>query len=113
MLTRDFRRSKERIRNSLKPLFSHFFLPAPSAFAGLDIRLRRAALYPAELRVFDFFPLLTRTSGPIEGRYEHSPKPLFRNSFLIPPFTVTRLDIRLRHAECLVGNLYAANTSRT
>ena len=51
MLTRDFRRPKERTRHSLKPLFSHIFLPTPTTTARLDIRLRRAALYPAELRV--------------------------------------------------------------
>ena len=51
MLTRDFRLVEERTRYPLKPLFSHFFLPAPLAIARLDIRLRRAALYPAELRV--------------------------------------------------------------
>lgn len=51
MLTRDFRRPKERTRHPLKPLFSHFFLPPPRGFARLDIRLRRATLYPAELRV--------------------------------------------------------------
>ena len=51
MLTRDFRLLEERTRYPLKPLFSHFFLPAPFAIARLDIRLRRAALYPAELWV--------------------------------------------------------------
>ena len=54
MLTRDFRPLEERTRYPLKPLFSHFFLPAPFAIARLDIRLRRAALYPAELRVLTF-----------------------------------------------------------
>ena len=51
MLTRDFRRPEERTRHPLKPLFSHFFLPTPTTIARLDIRLRRAALYPAELWV--------------------------------------------------------------
>ena len=51
MLTRDFRRPEERTRHPLKPLFSHFFLPTPTTIARLDIRLRRAALYPAELQV--------------------------------------------------------------
>ena len=49
MLTRDFRPAEERTRHSLKPLFIQFFLPTPRAIARLDIRLRRAALYPAEL----------------------------------------------------------------
>lgn len=40
MLTRDFRLLEERTRHSLKPLFSHFFLPAPSITARLDLCLR-------------------------------------------------------------------------
>lgn len=51
MLTRDFRRPEERTRHPLKPLFSHFFLPTPATITRLDIRLRRAALYPAELQL--------------------------------------------------------------
>ena len=53
MLTRDFRPLEERTRYPLKPLISHFLFPAPSNFTRLDIRLRRAALYPAELRVLE------------------------------------------------------------
>jgi len=56
MLTRDLYRSKERTRHPLKPLFSHFFLPTPETIARLDIRLRRAALYPAELWVLELVP---------------------------------------------------------
>ncbi len=57
MLTRDSHRPEERTRHSLKPLFSHFFLPTPTTIARLDIRLRRAALYPAELRVLEAWQL--------------------------------------------------------
>ncbi len=60
MLTQDFRLVKERTRYPLKPLFSHFFLPTPFAFARLDIRLRRVALYPAELWVLTVSQLLTQ-----------------------------------------------------
>ena len=59
MLTRDFRRPKERTRHTLKPLFSHIFLPTPTTTARLDIRLRRATLYPAELRVHTVREVLT------------------------------------------------------
>ena len=51
MLTRVFWLLEEQTRYSLKPLLNQYLLPTPSAFAGLDYRLRRAALYPAELRV--------------------------------------------------------------
>ena len=51
MLTRVFWLLEERTRYSLKPLLNHYLFRAPSTFAGLDYRLRRAALYPAELRV--------------------------------------------------------------
>ena len=66
MLTRDFRLLEERTRHSLKPLFSNFLFPLPSATTRLDIRLRRAALYPAELRV----PLgaKLRRTGPRDSR---------------------------------------------
>ena len=51
MLTREFRRHEEQTRHSLKPLFSHFFLPTQPSITSLDFCLRRAALYPAELQV--------------------------------------------------------------
>ncbi|WP_299940979.1 hypothetical protein [uncultured Nitratireductor sp.] len=51
MLTRVFWLLEEQTRYSLKPLLNQYLSPTPSAFAGLDYRLRRAALYPAELRV--------------------------------------------------------------
>ena len=51
MLTRVFWLLEEQTRYSLKPLLNQYLLPTPSAFAGLDYRLRRAALYPTELRV--------------------------------------------------------------
>jgi len=60
MLTRDFRRLEEQTRHSLKPLFSNFFLPRPPSIARLDFCLRRAALYPAELRVQTDWPVHTR-----------------------------------------------------
>ena len=68
MLTRDFRRPKERTRHSLKPLFSHIFLPTPTTTARLDIRLRRAALYPAELWVLISHNLADITGTGYGGR---------------------------------------------
>ena len=63
MLTRDFRRFEERTRYPLKPLFSHLLLPTPSTITRLDIRLRRAALYPAELRVPGIDAVTALSSG--------------------------------------------------
>ena len=51
MLTRVFWLLEEQTRYSLKPLLNQYLSPTPSAFAGLDYRLRRAVLYPAELRM--------------------------------------------------------------
>ena len=70
MLTRDFRRPEERTRHPLKPLFSHFFLPTPTTIARLDIRLRRAALYPAELRVLRACLQDERNIPPDAGRVQ-------------------------------------------
>ncbi len=51
MLTRVFWLLEEQTRYSLKPLLNQYLFPTPSTFARLDYRLRRAVLYPAELRV--------------------------------------------------------------
>ena len=51
MLTRVFWPLEERIRLSLKPLLNQYFFPTITTITGLDYCPRRAALYPAELRV--------------------------------------------------------------
>ena len=59
VLTRNIGSFEQRFRHPLKPLVRLLFLPAPFATARLDIRLRRAALYPAELRVHTVREMLT------------------------------------------------------
>ena len=64
MLTRVFWLLEEQTRYSLKPLLKQYLFQTPTAFAGLDYRLRRAALYPAELRVLGAM----RLAGADRGR---------------------------------------------
>ena len=65
MLTRVFWLLEEQIRYSLKPLLNLYLFPISSAFAGLDYRLRRATLYPAELWV-QAEPVFRRSRGAVQ-----------------------------------------------
>ena len=94
MLTRDLYRSKERTRHPLKPLFSHFFLPTPETIARLDIRLRRAALYPAELWVLTCYrPAYCQSGLDMASRFETqviaSPSPEIAGPMTIFTHTLT------------------------
>ncbi|MCG8444298.1 MAG: hypothetical protein MI753_01095, partial [Hyphomicrobiales bacterium] len=51
VLTRTSGQFEGQFRHQPKPLIQNLFLVAPLTITRLDIRLRRAALYPAELRV--------------------------------------------------------------
>src|SRR5258708_17434121 len=70
---------------------------APDTIRTCGLRLRRATLYPAELRVLIAYAVLTRIPSQYEGR-DVEPQPLELWTSFKPNRNITGLDTCLRRA---------------